>query len=564
MAALMMPLIIALQDSASISAPNGASSFLNTLAELFATIPQQYKLLTVILVILILTIVKNISLYYSNSISNELMLKIGISIRRHCIQFFMNQQLGFYKKSQTGELLSKVNEQVQRSEMLVNYLLTIVSNTLVILFLLALLIALSPALTAYVVFIIVILGFLLKRLFKAVSVNGNSAAGYISEFSGCIGEIISGMRVIKAFNGQNTEIKRADLVLKKRFDAELRSWRLQSAVGPITETIGIMLVLSILFIGTWLNSGDGRIELALVITYLFALMRMWPRLNHLNGVRAQFLQFYGSLVNINKMLTNEDFIEAKQGMLDFVNLKEEICFEDVTYVYPGNKAPSLRNISLVLKRGTSTALVGMSGGGKSTIADLLMGFIVPNSGKVLFDGVNVNDFRLESIRGKIGLVSQDPFLFNASIRENISYGSKGVSETRIIEAAKSAYAYEFIQSLPDGFDTIVGDRGSSLSGGQRQRIAIARAILSNPDILILDEATSALDFKSEKWVQMAIQEASINRTVLIIAHKLSTIQGADNIIVIEDGIIKEQGSSEALIALEGAYYHLYRHGQVVD
>ena len=233
-------------------------------------------------------------------------------------------------------------------------------------------------------------------------------------------------------------------------------------------------------------------------------------------------------------------------------------FENVTFTFPSNSEPALKEVSFEIKKGTTTAIVGPSGSGKSTLADLVMRFHDPNMGNIKIDGIDLREFQVSSWRQSIAMVSQDTFLFNTSVRENVAYGSPKATDTQIIEAAKQAYAYEFIQDLPHGFDTILGDRGTRLSGGQRQRIAIARAILRDPDILILDEATSALDTNSERIVQKALEKVSCDRTVLVIAHRLSTVEKADNIVVLCNGSVVEQGTHQKLLEYQGDYWSLYK------
>jgi subfamily B ATP-binding cassette protein MsbA len=247
----------------------------------------------------------------------------------------------------------------------------------------------------------------------------------------------------------------------------------------------------------------------------------------------------------------------QEGCFQYARLERRIRFENVSFSYPGAEEQALSEISLEIKRGETVALVGSSGAGKSTLADLLPRFYDPSEGRITFDGKDLREFSLRSVRRAMGVVSQDTFLFNNSIRYNLMYGSEEKTETDLIDAAKRANAYEFIVNMPEGFDTQVGERGVMLSGGQRQRLAIARALLRNPDILILDEATSALDTVSERLVQQAIEELCNDRTTLVIAHRLSTIRNADKIVVMEKGRIVEVGSHSELIEKGSAYASLY-------
>jgi ATP-binding cassette, subfamily B, bacterial MsbA len=555
LAVLMMPLILFLSD-AEVQVESSAGQGLTTLLQIFRDISPDQRLLSVIVLIMALAIGKNISLFFSNIFNNDLMLKMGLSIRHKCIELFMSQRLTFFNRSDLGELLSCVNEQVQRAELMASYLLLMINNVFIIALLFVLLIVISPSLTVYVVLSVAGLWFVLRVLFKAVSSSGNRAALFIGKFTAALSEILSGMRVVKTFNAEEKESSRTHRILQGRYKAELRAWRLQSAVGPFTETVGIMLVLGIMSAGLMIHSEQDAMAMPLVVTYIFALLRMWPRLNHMSGVRAQFNQMKGSMLAIESLLSRTDEVEPINGERPFPGLEGAIEFRDVSYQFPGSETPVLNGFSLKLHKGETTALVGSSGGGKSTIADLLLRFDDPSSGTISIDGVDLKEIDRASWREQIGVVSQDTFLFNISVSENIAYGMAHSEESEIIAAAKAANAYEFIQAMPEGFETVVGDRGTMLSGGQRQRIAIARAIIRNPLVLILDEATSALDTKSEQAVQQAIENVGKERTVLVIAHRISTVENADNIVVISEGQVLEQGRDQELREKKGAYYSL--------
>ncbi len=274
-------------------------------------------------------------------------------------------------------------------------------------------------------------------------------------------------------------------------------------------------------------------------------------------MRSQLSLLSGSLEAIQNFLSSTAGLHLSDGKRVYEGICSSLVFENVTFTFPSNSEPALKEVSFEMKKGTTTAIVGPSGSGKSTLADLVMRFHDPNMGNIKIDGIDLREFQASSWRQSIAMVSQDTFLFNTSVRENVAYGSHKATDTQIIEAAKQAYAYEFIQDLPHGFDTILGDRGTRLSGGQRQRIAIARAILREPDILILDEATSALDTNSERIVQKALEEVSRDRTVIVIAHRLSTVEKADNIVVLCNGSIVEQGTHQELHKLQGVYWKLY-------
>jgi ATP-binding cassette, subfamily B, bacterial MsbA len=554
-AALVMPLLQILGNTTtkSFQLPN----FLQSLTSYYTQLPENRRLIAAIASFFAITAIKNINRYFSNISVNQLQLKTGENLRKQCVEHLLKVDLLFYNQSKLGELLSYINEHVQRSEVLASHLLEIVSDSLTILVLLALLIGISPQLTGVAILSLLIITALLRPIVRSVQLYGRKAADSIDSFSFSIAEIISGIRVIKGFHAESRELKRAETLLKIRYDAELSAYKYSSSVAPLTETTGITVLLVLLTVGATVFSASSSTALPLILTYTLALLRILPRVSHLNSLRSQISLFSGSLEAIQHFLSSTKDEHLIDGSRFYTGFQSEIEFENVTFTFPGNVEPTLKQVSFKIPKGKVVALVGESGSGKSTLADLAMRFYDPEKGSIKVDGIDLRDFQIGSWRKSLAMVSQDTFLFHASVRENIAYGTPDATEAEIIEAAKKAYAYEFIQELPQGLDTIVGNRGTKLSGGQRQRLAIARAILCNPDILILDEATSALDMNSERIVQKALEEVSCDRTVIIIAHRLSTIERADRIIVVHEGRVSEQGTHNQLISVSGDYWSLY-------
>ncbi len=532
--------------------------FIHSLISFFDRFPEDYKLAAVIITLFGVIVLKNTSLYFSMFIINKLKLKIGVAIRQKCIERFLKLELPFHSESRLGEILSYVNEQAQRSEILFSFVLEIVSESLIILVLLILLVSLSPTLTLLALICLAIVTLLLRKVINSVQIYGRKTAEHIEKFSSIVTEIITGIRVVKGFNAEPRELERVKQCLQERYEAELAAYKYNSAVHPLTETAGIFMLLLLLTIGSILFPRSQSKTLPFLLTYTLALLRILPRVSHLNGMRSQISVMSGSLEAIQNFLSRTAGLHLPDGTRLYEGIKSGLAFENVTFTFPSNSEPTLKEVSFQSKKGTVTAIVGPSGSGKSTLADLVMRFHDPDLGRVKIDGLALRELQVSSWRQSIAMVSQDTFLFNASVWENIAYGCPGATELEIIAAAKQAYAYEFIQTLPQGFDTILGNRGLRLSGGQRQRIAIARAILRDPDILILDEATSALDTNSEQIVQKALEEVSRDRTVLVIAHRLSTIEKADNIIVLCNGSVVEQGTHRELLKRQGKYWSLYK------
>jgi subfamily B ATP-binding cassette protein MsbA len=317
------------------------------------------------------------------------------------------------------------------------------------------------------------------------------------------------------------------------------------------------VILLIVFMGRMFFQNQLEGLSAVLLTYLFILFRSLPLLSNLNGARSRFAHAYAGVDVVRDFLNLKNKPFMGNGTVPFTGLQQSIEFQAVHFTYPGNEQPVLQGIDLSVPRGTTLALVGGSGAGKSTLADLVPRFYDPTKGKILLDGRDLREFDLKTLRQRMGIVSQDTFLFNTSVKDNIAYARPEATDEEIFTAVKRAHADEFIRDLPQGFDTKIGDRGVLLSGGQRQRISIARALLQDPDILILDEATSALDTVSERLVQAAIDELSRDRTTIVIAHRLSTVHQADQIAVLDQGKVAEVGTHDQLLAKGGAYARLY-------
>jgi subfamily B ATP-binding cassette protein MsbA len=331
-----------------------------------------------------------------------------------------------------------------------------------------------------------------------------------------------------------------------------------AAIAPINEVVNMLVLLVLIVIGKFFLSQDQITALStILLTYLFILFRTLPLISQLNNARSNLAQRIAAINIIGEFLKRDNKPIMKSGSMPFTGLQEGIHFDHISFSYPGHNKLALQDIDLYVPCGTTLALVGGSGAGKSTLADLLPRFYDPVEGCIQLDGCDLRDFDLQNLRKSMGIVSQDTFLFNASVRDNIAYARPNVTDEEIILAAQQANAEEFIVNLPEGFMTPIGDRGVLLSGGQRQRISIARAILQNPDILILDEATSALDTVSERLVQEAIEKLSRDRTTVVIAHRLSTIQKADQIAVLDQGCVAEVGTHDQLLAKGEKYAQLY-------
>jgi subfamily B ATP-binding cassette protein MsbA len=331
-------------------------------------------------------------------------------------------------------------------------------------------------------------------------------------------------------------------------------------VRPIAEGIATTVLVGMIILAFTNFVINGTLQVASLLTFFFVLFRLVPFVQDINGTRAFLSTLQGSVNNIKNLLRTDDKIYFHNGTVQFQNLKRSIDLVSVDFGYDASHRV-LHNVTLTIERGKMTALVGASGAGKTTLADLIPRFYDATEGNIYIDETDLRQFEINSLRSRIAVVSQDTFIFNTSVWNNIAYGTPGATIDEIKEAAERANALEFILEMPEGFDTQLGDRGVRLSGGQRQRIAIARALLRDPEILILDEATSALDSVTERLIQDSLEKLSIGRTVIAIAHRLSTIAKADKVVVLEQGRIVEQGNYQELLELKGKLwkYHKMQH-----
>ncbi len=516
-----------------------------------------YEALKRVCVIIVISVfLSNLFRYLSQRIMENLRIHTLLNLRKAVFDNVMDLHVGYFNNQRKGDIISKIASDVQVVQYSVTGTLQVVfKEPLTLLFYIISLFMISAELTLFSVAVIPVSAFLISRIVKRLKAQAIRAQQVYGNMISYLDEALSGVKIIKAFNATD--------FIKKKFNDEnvllakisRRMVRRQQLGSPVSELLGVVMVAVVLLYGGKLVLADtGELSAAAFITYIAIFSQV---MRPAKALTDSFANIHSGIAAGERVL---DLIDQKNEMPDapdaqsLTGFNQGISLTNVSFAYGDRQV--LKHVSLDIPKGRTVALVGPSGGGKSTLMDLIPRFIEAQEGEVLVDNINVKKLKTTDLRDLIGLVNQDSFLFNDTIYNNIAFATKDVTEEDVIAAAKIANAHKFILETEAGYQTFIGDRGIKLSGGQRQRICIARAVLKNPPILLLDEATSALDTESEKLVQEALAKLMQNRTTLVIAHRLSTIQNADQIIVLDAGVIVEQGSHQQLLANDGLYKKL--------
>ncbi|CDH07860.1 lipid transport protein, flippase (ABC superfamily, membrane (N-terminal), atp_bind (C-terminal)) [Xenorhabdus bovienii str. oregonense] len=509
------------------------------------------------LVVIGLMLLRGISGFISSYCISWVSGKVVMQVRRRLFTHMMGMPVSFFDQQSTGTLLSRItydSEQVASSSS--GALVTVVREGASIIGLFILMFYYSWELSLILIVIAPIVALVIRLVsvrFRNISKNMQNSMGMVTTSAE---QMLKGHKEVLIFGGQKIETKRFNKVSNHMRQQGMKMVSASSISDPIIQLIASFALAFVLYAASFpeimgaLTAG----KITVVFSSMIALMRP---LKSLTNVNAQFQRGMAACQTLFAILDMEQ--EKDEGKLELKKAKGDLEFRNVTFCYPTKDHPALKSISMTIPKGKTVALVGRSGSGKSTIANLLTRFYDINEGGIILDGHDLREYSLSSLRSQIALVSQNVHLFNDTVANNIAYASEGkFSREEIERAAEMAYAMDFIKKLDQGLDTMIGENGVLLSGGQRQRIAIARALLRDSPILILDEATSALDTESERAIQAALDELQKNRTSLVIAHRLSTIENADEIIVVEDGFIVEKGNHSVLLEKDGAYAQLHR------
>ena len=515
------------------------------------------SLKVVIFLILGLVLVKNVFMWFGSQLSAGLQEYVTRDLRDAVFKHLQRLPLGYFHRTKTGQIMSTVLTDTEQTRGVITEIVTrSLQNATMVIANVFILFAISVKLTLLALVIAPLLTLALQPVLRKLRKGHRRLRGEYGEITSVLQEVISGVRLVKSFGGEPYEDKRFTQASHGYSAGAAKITRIAFLSSPLTELIGTTIAVVILWIGAQQALTGSGMDGAQLIVFMIIVMRLLPPLKLLSQMPTTAQQSFAAAERLFAVLDLPTEVQTDRGTRVAAAPKQGIEFDRVSFAYETD--PVLSEVSFTTRPGDVVALVGPSGAGKSTLVDLIPRFYEPTSGRILLDGTDTREFKLDSLRALTGVVSQDTVLFNDTVLRNIAYGAAGSkSKDEVIAAAKDANAHDFIMELPQGYDTILGERGTRLSGGQRQRLAIARALLSDPPILILDEATSALDTESERLVQEALEHLLEGRTVFVIAHRLSTIAHANQILVLDRGRVVERGTHADLLKNQGMYHRLH-------
>ena len=523
-------------------------------------IDQMASLGGVIVIIVVIVALKNVFIWLGGQFGASLQERITRDLRDAVFRHMQRLPLGWFSRTKTGQIMSRILSDTEQAKAVLAEVATrSIQNFAQVLVTIVLLVRMSPRLALISLVIAPVITAVLQPILRKLRRGHRALRNEYGEITSVLQEVVSGVRLVKSFGGEPYEDERFTGASGAYTRGMVRITRLSLLSGPITEVLGTAVAVGVLWIGAdeVFTHQPGALDGGMLITFMIMLMRLLPPLKQLSQAPTTATLSLAAAERLFEVLDEPTEAQRDQGTRDITGLAESILFEHVGFSYESGQ-PVLEDITFIARKGDVIAIVGSSGAGKSTLVDLIPRFIAQTSGRILIDGTDIREIRLPSLRAITGIVSQDTVLFNDTVRANIAYGSAArFTPTQVEQAARAANAHDFIMELERGYETVLGERGTRLSGGQRQRIAIARALLVDPPVLILDEATSALDTENERLVQEAIERLLAGRTVFVIAHRLSTVTHASQILVLDRGRVVERGRHAELLAAGGAYARLH-------
>ena len=532
------------------------------IVDLHQFVPRfSHNVLTVVAFALIgATLIKGVCDYLGTYLINYAGYGMTTDLRNGLYKKVLARSISFFSRYPTGTLISTIVNDVEKVQFALSTVMAEFLQQFFTFAFLAVLVVLTGRKMAWILLLFVPLVFLSSRkIGRRVRQTTRKGQDKLAEIQNILHETITGNRIVKAFSMETWENLRFFQAARRLFRANLRSVRAQAISSPLMDILGAIAIALLLWLGRN-QIKHGMFDEPGFLVFIFAVFRLYDPIRKFALFNNSFQQALGASSEIFRFMDEEDEIREREGAVPLPAFHDRVSFERVSFSYGennGSSAAILRDVNLEVRAGEIVAIVGSSGAGKSTLVQLIPRFFDVMSGAVTIDGHDLRDVTLASLRAQIGIVTQETILFNDTVRNNIAYGQPQVGEEAILAAAKAALAHDFIRKMPEGYNTVIGEKGVRLSGGERQRIAIARALLKNAPILILDEATSALDNESEALVQSALQNLMTGRTVFVIAHRLTTIRRVDRIVVLENGRISDSGTHEDLLTRLGTYRKLY-------
>lgn len=515
----------------------------------------EFAILFVISIIILTAFLKNLTNYFASYHVTRLRNGVLKDLREKLYETIIHLPVSYYSEKRKGDVMSRMLGDVNEvKNSFFQVLELVVREPLTILFSIITMFLISAKLTLFVFLFIPVSGIIISRVGKTLKAKSTRAQEENGVQISLLDETLSGLKVVKGFNAEDRFISKFNFSLQRLLRLSNSIGNKNNLASPLSEFLGILTIAILLWYGGQLVIIDKSLAPTTFIAYIALAYTILTPAKAISKASYQVKGGLAAAERVFSVIEQENTIQNNADAIIKESFENNIKIENINFAYEEENV--LKNFSLEVPKGKTVALVGQSGSGKSTIANLLTRFYDVQEGIITIDNINIKDIEMHSLRGLMGIVTQDSILFNDSIKNNLLIGKPNASDNEIIEALKIANAYEFVKDLPEGINTNIGDAGGKLSGGQKQRLSIARAVLKNPPIMILDEATSALDTESEKFVQVALENMMQNRTSIVIAHRLSTIQKADTIVVMQKGEIVEQGTHDELLAKEGTYAKL--------